>query len=716
MRTMRTSLTIMLLLICIASIKAYNVVPDSTVSLNDVVVIDTYKTKSMLKPVPLVIADKNYMQRHLSGVWVNTLGNLPGVRAMGIGNGFGKAMIRGLGFNRIAYIEGDIKQESQQWGADHGLEVDAFEDNKVEVIKGPSSLLYGSDALGGAIISSLPLVPINQGLHGDFTLLTSTLNGSIGGSLLATYTSKNSFFRLRYSEQHYADRKINTDSITYLSIKIPIASHRMKNTAGYNRALKTTYAYQQGQYRSFYQISNVYEKVGFFPGAHGIPDLRRLTDDGKAYNIELPYSNVNHIKLYTKQSYTFNSGIFASISGCYQQNFRQEWSLFHTHYSTQPIPKKDPNKELQLKLHTITLRGEATYAAHTNLNLKTVGDISYRKQTIAGYGFLIPPYQQINGGIGLVADYTINDQLKLESGIRYDAGHIKAKSCYDPYLEAYLKEYNFPQQTIQEYNERSKRINRNFGSFSGSVGSSYQLNTSNSVTASAGIGFRFPGINELASNGVHHGSFRHDRGDANLNPERALQINLGYNYNSTRIKISLSSFYNYFWNYIYGTPTGLWSVLPHSGQIYQYKQNKALLMGGEAIFQWQILPWLNYDASLEYVYTYNIDRDTPLPFSPPLRATQGITIKSDHLEYNLSHKIIGTANRIVPGEEITKGANLFDSYLSWHTQLSKGSNVSIAFNASNILNTKYYNHLSYYRKIGVPEEGRNYNLNIKITF
>lgn len=688
---------------------------DSIVKLEEVVVSHHEKDRVILEPIPMVVADKAYLHRHLSGIWVDALAKIPGVRAMSVGNGFGKPMIRGLGFTRIAYVEGDVKQEGQQWGADHGLEVDAFEDNEVTVVKGPRSLLYGSDALGGVIISALPRIPVEKGFHGEATLLGTTLNRGVGGSLLLGCNLGDSYLRFRYSEQHYGDMYVNTDTINYLSIRIPIHKRRMKNSAGFNRALKGTYILRHGGYHSTWQFSNVYEKVGFFPGAHGIPDLRRLQDDGKRYNIELPFSRVNHLKLYTKQSYTFNDKWIATLSGAYQNNHRSEWSLFHTHYATQEPPTENPDKELELLLHTATLRGELTSYSFSHLVLKLVADYNYQAQSINGYGFLIPSYRKHYGGVGAVGEYRLSKALKLEGGLRYDLGKIDADESTDPYLEEYLQDNDFSPEVIAENRIRSQEIHRRFGSLSGSLGGSYRFRDHHIFGLSSGVGFRFPGINELASNGVHHGSFRHDRGTPDLSAERALQVNASYDLLYPGFELNVSGFYNYFLNYIYATPTGRWSVLPHSGQIFEYRQNKALLFGGEITLKWEFLPSWSYENSMEYVYTYNVDNDTPLPFSPPFRLQQTICFKPEKWELALTHCFIGEANRIVPGEEKTPSANIFDLYAGYNGLLW-GVPVNIALNTTNLFNIRYFDHLSFYRKIGLPEDGRSIKMTLKVTF
>ena len=100
------------------------------------------------------VIEQDFLRKHFTGNFMQAMENIPGVQAMDIGSGFSKPMIRGMGFNRIAVLENGIKQEGQQWGADHGLELDAFNIEAVNVLKGPFSLLYGSDAMGGVIAVS----------------------------------------------------------------------------------------------------------------------------------------------------------------------------------------------------------------------------------------------------------------------------------------------------------------------------------------------------------------------------------------------------------------------------------------------------------------------------------------------------------------------------------------------------------------------------------
>lgn len=161
--------------------------PDSlkAVSLSEVVVTESYQhLKNKNSTWRMEVVGKEFLREHFTGNLIQTLGTLPGVHSMDIGSGFSKPMIRGMGFNRISVVENGIKQEGQQWGADHGLELDAFNAGQVSIRKGPASLLYGSDAMGGAIeLVPLPL-PAGNRLFGEASLLGKSVNGTLGGSLM----------------------------------------------------------------------------------------------------------------------------------------------------------------------------------------------------------------------------------------------------------------------------------------------------------------------------------------------------------------------------------------------------------------------------------------------------------------------------------------------------------------------------------------------------
>ncbi len=689
---------------------------DSLYSLDEVVVSENLRKKEHLTPISANFASSQFFRKNITDSFTATIANIPGVRSMSIGNGFGKPIIRGFGFNRIAYISGSTKQATQAWGSDHGLEVDNFEDLPVEIVKGPRSLLYGSDALGGAIVTSLPQMPIEKGLRGSLTLLGSSINGGFGASLLLGYRFSNAYLRIRFSEQHFGDKNVLTDSIRYLDRNIPIAKRRMKNTAGYSRAWKSSYEWKKNGFSSYLEYSDLYQKAGFFPGAHGIPDLKRLTDDKNRYNTDLPFSAVKHQKIQIRESYTNSDNLAGNLEIAYQHNLRREYSLFHTHYPSQPLPSKDPNKEIEMNLHSINARSEITYYAMEGLKILGVLDGAFRHQSIDGYGFLIPSYRFASVGAGVVGSYKPNEQYTIEGGIRYDWGKMDAKESKDPYLTEFLASMGMSAEDIANYSVRSYPIHRHFSSFSGSISLAYSPSREHTLKMAICRGFRFPEINELAINGVHHGSFRHDRGDRSLNPEHSWQLSMGYLFNKENIiDLRAELFGNYFSNFIYGTPTGDWSPLPHAGQIFQYRQNRVVIGGGEVEVKYYLPLGFYIEGSAEVALSKNIDRHIPLPFTPPARLKATAGYRNKIIESEIRYRYIAKADHIVPGEEITPSAQLVDFSLSASLPFM-GIRPEITLTIENIFNTRYFDHLAFYRRIGLPEAGRNARINIRIPF
>lgn len=683
------------------------------VALPEVVIAETYQQFQNKKTaLTLEVADRDFLRKHFTGNFMQAMENIPGVQVMDIGSGFSKPMIRGMGFNRVAVLENGIKQEGQQWGADHGLELDAFNVDAVNVMKGPASLLYGSDAMGGVIDIAPVQVPAENMLFGDVTLLGKSVNETIGASLMLGIKRNAWYTRLRYSEQRFGDYRIPADTIVYLTQKMPVYGRRLKNTAGWERNVNFFTQYQKKGYKSNLAVSNVFQKTGFFPGAHGVPDLSRLEDDGDSRNINLPYSKVNHLKVTTHQQYAWEKFILSGDIG-YQNNHREEWSAFHTHYGTQPLPETDPDKELAFNLNTFSFSAKGRWIGSSSWEHRMGWDSQFQQNTISGYSFLLPEYDRFTTGISWLTTYRPDNTLSVSGGVRYDYGRMRVFAHDDPYLATYLKEQGYDEEQVEFYRWNSRRVNRNFGDYSLSLGVVWTPSTQHQLKVNVGRSFRLPGANELASNGVHHGTFRHEQGDATLSSEQGWQMDASYQLKYRRWSVYVSPFVNWFSNYIFLRPTGEWSVLPHTGQIYRYTQTEALFAGAEASVELTILPTLNYRISGEYVYTYNCDERIPLSFSPPATLRNTLTWQRKPYMLYAEWQSIVKQNRVDRNEDPTPGTNLFHIGGSLDVSVA-GTEVELTLTVRNLFNTRYYNHLSFYRKVEIPEPGRNFQLLIKV--
>ncbi len=670
--------------------------------------------RNRVQALSVNIVGKDFLLQERSGSFVQTLEKLPGIHSINIGAGFSKPSLRGMAFNRIAVVENGVKQEGQQWGADHGLEIDAFNVEQVEIRKGPASLQYGSDAMGGVFEIKQVQPNFANGLFGELTLLGQT-NNNLWGISSALGFKKNAWYgKIRFTEQHFGDYGVPTDTVTYLTYKIPIYDRKLKNTAGFERNAHSQFSYRSSGYQAHFFASNTFQRVGFFPGAHGVPDVERVLPDESARNIELPYSNVNHFKAQLLQLFDWDASRI-EFNIAYQNNHRQELSEFHTHYSTQPIPAENPDLELDFLIQTFSVSAKWKWNISPKWNNTFGWDAQYQQNQVGGYGFLLPDFKRFVSGIYTVSNYDLSDKLKLESGIRYDFGLIHTKAFSDDYLAQYLTDMHYSDDIISFYRQRSSEINRRFGDFSGAVGLAYSPSATHSFKTNLGRSFRLPSANELASNGLHHGAFRHEQGDATLPAETAWQWDGAYSYESTGLQFTISPFFTWFDNYIYLKPTGEWSLLPHSGQIYRYTAQEALFAGGEVNFYLNLTKRFQYSFGGDYVFTYNLKENTALPFSPPATLRNRISYKQKMWKAYVENQLVSPQNRIARNEERTAGASLFHAGMNADIMLGKQV-LKVGLSMQNILNTKYYNHLSFYRKVEIPEAGRNIQLIINIPF
>jgi iron complex outermembrane receptor protein len=699
------------------------VLHQNSVNLNEIVVRENYEnSRNKKEALSIEVVKADFILENNAGNLIKTLEQLPGVYSMDIGSGFSKPVIRGMGFNRVAVSENGIKQEGQQWGADHGLELDQFNVEKVVVYKGPMSLQYGSDAIGGLIEISRAVPPVENKFFGEVVSIAKSNNNLLGASVMVGLKQNNWFFKSRWTEQHFGDYKVPTDSFVYLTRPMPIYNGKLKNTAGYERDVTSSIGYTNAKFNTFFTVSNVYQKIGFFPGSHGVPDIKRLMDDGNDRNVEFPYSQVNHFKLINNTVLKLNTWK-ASVDLAFQNNQRQEWAKFHTHYGNQPLPLTNPDLELEFNLRTysgnIKLESQNDSLWHHSIGVNS----DFQQNNIDGYVFLLPEYKRFTTGVYAIESYKLNEKMKITGGLRFDFGNIAINGFQDAILEQYLQNMNiYTPAEIAFYSQRSYGINKNYFNTSWSLGWVYNRNLNETYKANIGRSFRLPGANELGSNGVHHGTFRHEQGDTALLSEKGYQMDIAYTFSNDLFYLSINPFVSWFSNYIYLNPTGVWSVLPHAGQIYKYTQAEAVVGGGEVTLNYEFHENFTYETSLEYVYMQNLTDGYPLPFSPPLSLLNSLTwhwhsenANVEEFHFKVEHQYVAGQNRIARNEDISKGYSLFGLSINNNMHFGK-TKLNVSFQIQNLLNTKYYNHLSYYRKLNIPEAGRNIQLILKFPF
>ncbi len=695
-------------------------------TLQEVIVADNYaETRNREEPLNVEVVNDEYLKQHLGGSLMQSLERLPGIGAIDIGAGQSKPVIRGLGFNRVLVLENGIKHEAQQWGSDHGLEVDQFAFDRIEIIKGPASLMYGSDAIGGVIDLKQVEIPQKQSLGGTIDLIGKTNNNLAGTSASVSGRGDMFFFTIRGTFLDYADYRVPTDTIDIYSYRAPLYRNRLRNTAGMEQNLHFSAGFQNNGTSARLFVSNVYNKQGFFANTHGLEPRRVNTalHDKSDRDIHMPYQEVNHFKISGKIAVQKSAFYFRSDLG-FQHNNRREWSQYTRHgYMPTVIPEELGFPE-ELERQFIKSVGSANFS--TGIRISPSAEISsginteYQDNDINGRGFILPAYQQLNAGGFMVIRYSVSERSRLQAGIRYDHGNISTNR----YTDWYPTPVTINEVTSDSMLQRAPALNRNFKNLTWSAG--YNFNSEYfSLKINAGKSFRMPIAKELAANGINYHRFSYEKGNPDLSPEISYQLDAGMEVLTRRFAIGITPFANYFPNYIYLNPGFEHDRLYGNGnQIFSYTQSQVVRLGGELHSHYDIIPQLKTGLILNYIWSEQISgskKGFTLPFSPPPSALFHMKFEPQQIRFllnfyaSLDIKLVGAQNRIVPPEEQTPGYILLNSSMGKKLNI-KNQSMLITLQVQNLLNETYFIHTSYYRLINVPAPGRNVVLGLHIPF
>ena len=678
--------------------------PDSIITLQGVTVTGKSQRDFQMKSSQSAVqVSHDYLEQHFSGSLMQSLEQIPGVKAMSIGSGQSKPAIRGLGFNRLAVTEDGIKHEGQQWGDDHGLEIDQFAIDRAEVIKGPAALLYGSDAIGGVLslyTNHLPTAPF----QGSAEVFARSNNESLGLSAKVGGRKGRFFYRANVTLIDYADYRVPTDSIQYYSYYIRLKDQRLRNTAGLERDGSMTLGYAGYNFHTDVRVSDSYSKSGFFANAHGLEV--RLSDidyDRSPRDIDLPYQWVNHLKVLSHTTW-HNEALSLEGNLAYQRNLREERSEPVSHGY---MPTPDGSLERRFDKSTYTGQIGMRYQLSDQHTLSTGLSGEHQHNRRGGWGFIIPDFETTSLGAYVMDRYAFSEQLIVNAGLRFDHAHT--------HISSYSDWYETPVNGVPTYKQRSAELTRRFNSFTWSAGINYNLGEW-VLKANVGKSFRVPIPKELGADGINYHIFRYERGNASLDPEESYQLDACILWAGDALTVQVEPYVNYFPNYIYLNPT---SDYVEGLQLYHYTQAEVLRWGFEAEASYRFDE--HWTASLKGEYLHARQQSGPkkgytLPFSTPWSVDADVrySLKNDGF-IGLNAHFVGAQHEIVPPEKPTDGY--------WTLNASCGKNVALgkttlkaSLQANNLLDKRYYDHTSYYRLIDVPEPGRNLSLMIGLEF
>jgi len=685
--------------------------PDDTVSrvdadsivIQEVVVNgNSRRDMQMRSALNSVSVGQAFISDNFEGSLMQTLSRVSGVQAMTIGSGESKPMIRGLGFNRIVVADNGIRHEGQQWGDDHGLETDQFAVERAEIVKGPSALTYGSDAIGGVIDLRTDIMPTER-FGGAVRMFARSNNQSVGMSANIMGRRGRFWYKAHATAIDYADYKVTVDSIQYYSYYIKLHDRQLRNTSGRELDGSIMVGYEAGSVSSYIGLSNVNRRSGFFANAHGIEvRLSGIDYDSSRRDIDLPFHTVNHLMLTNHTEWKWSRGVLYSDLA-YQDNRQRERSEPVSH-GYMPTPKDDLERSFDKSTFTARMSLRMLLDSHT---VRAGIGSEYQHNSRGGWGFIIPDFQQLSWGAFIYDRYAVNEGLVISAGMRYDHGRT--------HIESYRDWYATPSEDgTEEYMERSTEMTRRFDSFTWSVGINQSLGRW-ALKANVGKSFRMPIAKELGVDGINYSIFRYEKGNASLSPEEAYQVDAGVVYETPAVYVQVSPFASYFPNYIYLNPN---SGFVEGLQLYNYTQSKVFRWGVEGDVTLRLMRSLELRAGGEYLHSRQLSgakKGFTLPLSPPwkVRMDLSYTLTSrlgKPVGYvSVGWKLVVRQSEVVPPEEPTDGYSSLNA--SFSKSIAVGSHdVKVTLTCDNILNSRYYDHTSYYRLIGVPEPGRNLSL------
>ena len=669
-------------------------------------------TKLLHQSQPVLMIDKDFIEKNNTGTFSGALASLPGVNAMNLGVGIAKPVIRGMSFNRILVNNRGIKQEGQQWGADHGLEIDPFDVESVEIIKGPASLLYGSDGLGGVINIQADEFPEANGSRLDWVSSYQSNNRAFSNSLRWQGRKDHWVYSARVTHQDYGDYTVPADEFTYAGFNLPIYENRLKNTAGRELHYSLMAGYRGNKVSSTWRFSAFNQDAGIFAGAIGLPRIYNLRHENRHRDIDFPRQENQHLMLVNNNTFVLGNHQLELDLGI-QRNKRQELSFPGAH----GIEAAAVNSDLALGLELYTYTANARYQLNLARDYQILfgAQFQYMDNQRDGFEFLLPDFNTTQWGFFNYHVWDINNKWTTNAGIRYDHGRHDIRQYSQPLYDPGTL------QPTGEFEERTPAFDRKFENFSGGAGITHHLNAKNDIKLNVGNSFRFPSAIELSSNGVHHGNFRHEIGDRDLQIERGYQADLTFRHQSENTLLELAAFYAYYDQYIYLAPTGRFSYLSSGGTMWQYQQNDALFNGLELMANYQLPFPLKVALVAELVQNLNLDTDLPLPLTPAASVLGSVeysgftwanSLLSDAYVFASVEQIF-EQDRVDRNERTTPSSFIVNAGMGFRVDALRQA-LHFRVNINNVFNTAYFNHISRYRLINLPEQGRNLIVSLKI--
>jgi len=625
------------------------------------------------------------------------LQKVPGVNMLQTGATIAKPVIHGMHSNRILILNNGIRQEGQQWGNEHAPEIDPFIAKNIRVIKGAESVRYGAEAIGGVILVEPPPLPIQTEIHGEIDIIGQT-NGQ-GGATAATLDGgikhlPGFHWRLQGSAKRLGD--------------IKSANYFLNNTGVKEINYSTTLAYKTNfaQFELYY--SHFETELGIFQGAHigSVEDLESRIENGQpfitypfSYTIHAPRQKIKHDLLKLKTHADFENGARIDIQYGVQRNVRKEYDMRRGGRSSIP----------SLDLALTSQNMDITYDYLNHEDLRSIIGVNLAVQVnnnIPGTFTtpLIPNYDAYHAGL-FVIERWIKPAYEWEMGLRYDYKYFDAAG--------YRLDSIYYAGT------------RTFHHFSGSMGATWHLHKTLDLQSNIGLAWRPPAINELFSDGLHHGTAAVEIGNDQFKSEQGIKWMNAVQFHLPQFDLEINAYANYLKNYIYLHATGeFWESLRGAFPIFQYKQTDALFWGMDLTAHYEMAKGLHYHVKGSLVRAKDTKNDRYLPWIPSDRIENTLrwtetndTPEATPFFLQIQHQWIARQNRYNPGSDFAPPPNAYGLiHILGGTSLRfNQQTLHLHAGVNNLLNKTYKEYMNRFRYYA-HDMGRNITLKLNYTF
>ena len=664
----------------------FSQVNNQTVELDEIVLSLPFNQtlgKSVIKVDKIIFNDLNpILQQYIS----KSISKLPGVSIVSTGPGISKPSIRGLSYDRVVVYSQGVRLENQQWGDEHGIGVSTSGINSIEVIKGPSYVLYGSDAMGGVLY----IEP--ERYSNDFSVDYMGFYNSNYNGITNNLGIKGSSGKFSYLAR--------ANMVDNQSFSTP--DGEVENTWFKENDIQAGLKYETEKFSSDLRLSMNFSELGLPHMEEGDDDHddhdEEGHDDHDEEGHEDHYQELSHTTLTWVNTFDLGNDHELNVTLGRQLNDRKEFGGHeeeegHDDHDEEEEGHDDHDEEghegheegeaeLDMELSTNTLDISLVMPQSENLNLTIGANILSQENKNFGHEELIPDAEKKDFGLYALGQITMENGAAL-LGVRYDNRSIS-----------------------------SDMGSADFSNFNGSVGIKRDFKNS-SLRFNIGSGYRAPNLIELFADGVHHGTFRYEKGNVSLVAEKSFQTDISFDINNEDSSVSFNLFYNDISDYIYTSPS---RDRMDGFAVFNYMQQDSELYGGEISFDKKTgFDWLSYNTSLEYIFAESADGEA-LPFISPLTFNQVFNIDfSSNYSFEIDFLAKAKQGRVSMFEEETDGYSILNLSGNWMTSFLE-NDLNIFWSVNNVFDKEYYDHLSRFKTAGIEEMGRNISVGLKYKF